>query len=189
MARSSKYTPQVKVAIVFLGLKKPGSISELCRKYIINLNTNSRSKRNFLNGCVKRYLCLDAYSRYIPSLMVSLDRTKDSTPRYYEKLFELQRPITLHTDNGTEFTNRDALAYLKLKEIGWQSGPCKNPKAQGLVERLVKTHEVEQLMSKEREDIIEIQASLEEVREWYKGLRDHSIPKCRVPEEVNYART
>lgn len=67
---------------------------------------------------VEIYLGLDAHSRYIPALMVSLDRTKGSTIRYYDKLFESEKPITLHTDNGTEFTNRDALSYLELKEIG-----------------------------------------------------------------------
>jgi len=50
MAGTSKYTPQEKVEIVLMGLKIPGSISELCRKYGINPNTYSRWKKNFVNG-------------------------------------------------------------------------------------------------------------------------------------------
>jgi transposase-like protein len=50
MAGITKFTPQEKVEIVLLGLKSPGSISELCRKYSINPNTYSRWKKNFVNG-------------------------------------------------------------------------------------------------------------------------------------------
>lgn len=50
MAGTSKFTPQEKVEIVLLGLKSPGSISEICRKYSINPNTYSRWKKNFVNG-------------------------------------------------------------------------------------------------------------------------------------------
>jgi putative transposase len=138
---------------------------------------------------VEIYLCLDAHSRYIPALMFSLDRAKESTLRYYEKLFEEEKPLTLHTDNGTEFTNRDALALLELREIEWRSGPSYTPEAQGLVERLVKTLKEEWLMWKEPTDTIELQKSLEEFRSWYNGLRDHSALNYRVPEEVYYART
>jgi putative transposase len=138
---------------------------------------------------VEIYLCLDAHSRYIPALMVSLDRAKESTLRYYEKLFEDEKPLTLHTDNGTEFTNRDALALLELREIGWRSGPSYTPEAQGLVERLVKTLKEEWLMWKEPADTIELQKSLEEFRAWYNGLRDHSALNYKVPEEVYYARS
>ena len=50
MAGISRFTPQEKVEIVLIGLKSPGSISELCRKYSINPNTYSRWKKNFVNG-------------------------------------------------------------------------------------------------------------------------------------------
>jgi len=135
------------------------------------------------------YLCLDAFSRYIPALMVSPDRTKESTVRYYEKLFEEETPITLHTDNGTEFKNKDAMTYLELQEVDWRSGPAYTPEAQGLVERLVKTLKEEWLIWKEPSDPIELQQSLEEFRSWYNGLRDHSSLNYKVPEEVYYART
>lgn len=50
MARPSKFTPQEKVEMILIGLKSPGSISELCRKYNISPNTYSRWKKNFVHG-------------------------------------------------------------------------------------------------------------------------------------------
>jgi putative transposase len=133
------------------------------------------------------YLCVDAYSRYVPRLMVSMDRTSGSTVRYYERLFESGLPTTIHTDNGTEFTNRHALTYLDLRGVSWQHGPSHTPEAQGLVERLVKTLKEEWLMWKEPKDIIEMQSTLEDFRKWYNEVRDHSSLGYRVPMEVHYA--
>jgi len=138
---------------------------------------------------VEIYLCLDAYSRYVPALMASFDRTRESTLRYYEKLFEEEKPITLHTDNGTEFKNRDALAILENLDVNVEFGPPSTPQAQGLIERLVGTLKDEWLDWKEPKDMIELQQSLEEFRSWYNGLRDHSSLDYKVPEEVYYART
>jgi len=46
----SRFTPEEKVEVVLLGLKSPGSVSELCRRHNINPNTYSRWKKNFVNG-------------------------------------------------------------------------------------------------------------------------------------------
>jgi len=137
---------------------------------------------------VEIYLCLDAYSRWIPGLMASSDRTSQSTNRYYEKIFEGGRPLALHTDNGPEFANKNTLGYLEIREVQWRHGPSHTPEAQGLVERLVKTLKEEWLMWKEPKDTLELQKSLAEFREWYNGLRDHSAINYQVPEEVYYAK-
>ena len=50
MAGISKFTPEEKVELVLLGLKSPGSVSEMCRKHNINPNTFSRWKKNFVSG-------------------------------------------------------------------------------------------------------------------------------------------
>ena len=136
---------------------------------------------------VEIYLCLDAYSRWIPSIMVSLDRTAKSTVRYYEKMFHEGVPKGLHTDNGPEFKNKNALAYLDERDVHWRHGPSHTPEAQGLVERLVKTLKEEWLMWKDPADTIELQECLDEFRRWYNELRDHSALNYQVPEVVYYA--
>lgn len=138
---------------------------------------------------VEIYVCLDAFSRWIPGLMVSMDRTSRSTVDYYEKLFEQETPIAVHTDNGPEFANKNALAYLEEREIEWRHGPSHTPEAQGLVERLIKTLKEEWLMWKEPGDTLELQESLEEFQKWYNELRDHSALNYQVPQEVYYAKT
>jgi len=50
LAGRSRFTPQEKVEIVLLGLKSPGSISEVCRRHDINPNTFTRWKKQFING-------------------------------------------------------------------------------------------------------------------------------------------
>lgn len=137
---------------------------------------------------VEIYLCLDAYSRWLPHIMVSMDRTSRSTLRYYDQLFQGAQPDRLHTDNGTEFANRNALAYLHEREIGWKHGPSHTPQAQGLVERLVKTLKEEWLMWKDPNDTIELQSSLVEFQRWYNQLREHSALDYQYPEEVYNAR-
>lgn len=136
---------------------------------------------------VEIYLCLDAYSRWLPHIMVSMDRTSRSTLRYYDQLFRGAQPDRLHTDNGTEFANRNALSYLHEREIGWKHGPSHTPQAQGLVERLVKTLKEEWLMWKDPNDTIELQSSLVEFQRWYNQMREHSALNYQFPEEVYHA--
>lgn len=135
------------------------------------------------------YVCLDAYSRWIPHLMVSMDRTATSTVKFYERALEEGMPKALHTDNGKEFDNRNCLAYLGEREVFWRHGPSYTPEAQGLVERLVKTLKEEWLMWKDPADIFELQQSLDDFRLWYNQLRDHSALGYQFPEEVYHART
>lgn len=136
---------------------------------------------------VEIYLALDAHSRYIPHIMLSLNRTSPSTVRYYEGLFDESTPIVLHTDNGPEFANRNALAYLEERGVRWKHGPSHTPEAQGLVERLVKTLKEEWLLWKEPKDIVEMTKSLREFREWYNTTRDHSALNYQAPKVVYYA--
>ena len=138
---------------------------------------------------IEIYLGLDAFSRWIPGLMVSSDRTSRSTAAYYEKIFEEGKPMAIHTDNGPEFANKNALVYLAEREVEWRHGPSHTPEAQGLVERLVKTLKEEWLMWKEPNDTIELQECLELFRNWYNGVRDHSAIDYQVPQEVYYAKT
>jgi len=137
---------------------------------------------------VEIYICLDAYSRWIPHLMVSMDRTAQSTVGYYERIFEEGIPKSIHTDNGKEFDNRNALAYLGEREVGWRHGPSYTPEAQGLVERLVKTLKEEWLIWKDPTDTIEMQECLEDFRTWYNELRDYSALNYQVPEVVYHGK-
>ena len=138
---------------------------------------------------VEIYICLDAYSRFLPRVMVSMDRTAKATVRYYEQLFKDNIPMAIHTDNGPEFANKNALAYLGERNVEWRHGPSHTPEAQGLVERLVKTLKEEWLMWKEPNDTIELQSCLEEFKTWYNELRFHSAIDYQVPQEVYYAST
>jgi putative transposase len=133
------------------------------------------------------YLALDAHSRWIPYVMASSRKTKESTVRYYGRLFEKAKPKTIQTDNGTEFTNRNAIALLKELDVEWKHTPSHTPQANGLVERLVRTLKHEWLEWKEPKDFIELQDSLDEFTEWYNKTRDHSAIDYKVPEEVHYA--
>lgn len=133
---------------------------------------------------IEIYVSLDAYSRWIPDLMVSFDRTAKSTVRYYERIFHKGLPKKLHTDNGTEFKNNYGLTYLKEREVNWKHGPSHTPQAQGLVERLVKTLKEEWLIWKDPRDPIELQICLNEFKKWYNELRGHSALDYEVPEVI-----
>jgi len=133
------------------------------------------------------YVCLDAYSRWIPYIMVSTDRTSKSTIRYYDQLFQKAQPSAIHTDLGTEFVNRRALIYLAKREIQWEPGPSYTPKSQGLVERVNQTLKAEWLTWKDATDAIELQRCVDDFREWYNKEREHTAIDYKVPEELYYA--
>jgi transposase InsO family protein len=48
-------------------------------------------------------------------------------------------PVAIHTDNGTEFANRNAIEFLKEQQVQWMHGSSHRPEAQGLVERVNRT--------------------------------------------------
>lgn len=139
------------------------------------------------NRRVEIYLALDAHSRWIPGIMVSSDRTSMSTVKYYEQILDGAMPVAIHTDNGTEFTNRDARAYLEDKKVGWQHGPSHTPQAQGLVERVIKTMKEEWLMWREPKDEVELQGIVNKFMAWYNSERVHSALGYQTPEVIHNA--
>ena len=139
------------------------------------------------NQRMEIYLALDACSRWVPCVMVSPDRMGTSTLRYYEKALESGTPVAIHTDNGTEFANRNAIAYLKERNVMWRHGPSHTPEAQGLVERLVKTFKEEWLDWKSPTTITELEESVKGFVNWYNSERIHSSIGWEVPEAVHHA--
>ena len=135
------------------------------------------------------YLCIDAATRWAPPLVATMNKSADSTRLYHERIFDSRIPETFHTDDGTEFDNRDCRALLEELEIEWRSGPSYTPQAQGLVERLVLTLKEEFLMWVDPKDIFELQECLDKFRDWYNRMRDHSAFYYQVPEAVYYAKT
>jgi putative transposase len=133
------------------------------------------------------YLAIDAHSRFSPFVMASSNKTKESTLRYYERLFADQKPKAVQTDNGTEFTNRDARTILGELGIEWKHTPSHTPQANGMIERLVSTLKHEWLDWKEPTDYIQLQDSLDDFVAWYNKVRDHSSLDYQVPEVIHYA--
>jgi putative transposase len=136
---------------------------------------------------VEIYCAIDAYSRRIPRLLASLDKTSDSTVRYYCEAFGKNTPQILWTDNGTEFANDNAIALLKEMGIDWRHGPKHTPTAQGMVERVIETLIYEWLDWREYTSIFDLQQSLDEFVVWYNQMREHSAIGYEFPEVVHFA--
>jgi putative transposase len=141
------------------------------------------------NKRVEIYVAIDAYSRWIPRAVVAPDRTGVSTIGFYALALQQEVPVAIHTDNGTEFANRNAIAYLKENRVQWMHGPSHTPEAQGLVERVNRTMKEEWLMWREPRNIDELQETIDEFVEWYNTNREHSSLDYKVPSEVHYATT
>jgi len=133
------------------------------------------------------YVCLDAYSRWIPHIMAATDRTALSTLRYYDQLFQQARPDALHSDRGTEFANMKGLAYLEERKIHWRHGPSHTPQSQFLVERVIQTLKDEWLMWKDADDVLEMQQHVENFRNWYNKNREHYALDYQFPSDVYHA--
>jgi len=134
------------------------------------------------------YAAIDAYSRYVPALKAFHDKTAESTVTYIDEMFKEKCPASVHTDNGTEFVNRNVHGYLELRQVQWKHGPSHTPEAQGLIERFNRTLKEECLMWAEPTNILQLQECLDKFREHYNRLRDHSAIGYRPPEVVHFAQ-
>jgi len=135
------------------------------------------------------YGSIDAYSKYVPCLMASYDKTSDATVKYYERALQNDLPKTMHTDNGGEFANRNAIAYLSERNVDWEHGPKHTPEAQGVIERLFNTLKHEWLDWKEPKSITDLQNRLDEFVVWYNTQREHSSLEYNYPKVVHDGNT
>jgi putative transposase len=136
---------------------------------------------------VEIYCAIDAFSKRIPKLLASPDKTSDSTVRYYCDAFGSAPPQILWSDNGTEFANDNAIALLTELGIDWRHGPKHTPTAQGTVERVIETLIYEWLDWREYTSIFDLQKSLDEFVVWYNQMREHSAIGYEFPEVVHFA--
>jgi len=133
------------------------------------------------------YTGVDACSRYGLRPIAFFDRNAESTIEFFEQSFKNRAPVGVHTDNGTEFDNRNARAYLEGRNIQWSHGPSHTPQSQGLIERFNRTLKEEWLDYRNPMDIYELQKCLDDFWDWYNRVRTHMAIGDRTPEEVHYA--
>ena len=133
------------------------------------------------------YISIDSYSKRIPMVLACLDKTSDSTVRYYCDAFAPAPPEIVWSDNGPEFANDNAIAMLKELGIDWRHGPKHTPTAQAPVERVIKTMIEEWLDWRDYTSIFELQESLNEFVIWYNQMREHSAIGYEFPEVVHFA--
>nr|GEZ70481.1 retrovirus-related Pol polyprotein from transposon TNT 1-94 [Tanacetum cinerariifolium] len=90
-----------------------------------------------ING--KKYILVivDDYSRYTWTLFL---RSKDETPKVLKDFLtmiqrNLQAPVIVRTDRGTEFLNKTLNAFFKEEGIEHQTSTARTPEQNGVVER------------------------------------------------------
>lgn len=132
------------------------------------------------------YIGMDACSRWIPCIKVFQDKTAKSTTEFYEQAFQERLPVSVHTDNGLEFDNRQSDGYLEMRGVMHRYGPSYTPEAQGLIERVIKTLKYEWLMWKDLKSIWDLQRSLDDFRNWYNKERRHTTLGYQTPEAVHF---
>lgn len=91
MPGRSKFSPDQKAEIVLMGIKNPGKISEICRKYEIAPVTFARWKRNYLIGgleALQRGKKLDA-----EELMKENEKLKTTIGKLYIELEYVKKKL------------------------------------------------------------------------------------------------
>jgi len=184
----------VRKMILELGLSRPRQRGKSRKRYeplVVEAPNQVVVSDNIVWWAGRRkvyiYTGVDACSRHAVRPIAYHDKTSQSTVSFYELSFANQAPVAVHTDNGTEFDNRNAMAYLEGRNIQWSHGPSHTPQSQGLVERFNRTLKEEWLMWKDPTDILSLQKCLDEFWDWYNRVRTHMAIGDRTPEEAHYA--